>query len=158
MRAAGEYHLVAIRPIIAGERLFLIEGEMTVCPTRHSVQIEEHLHIDFVNVHSVEAILDRYFWRFMNHSCDSNTLVCGREVIALRNIDPWQAVTFNYNTTEWDMAEPFICRCGVTNCLKEIRGFKHLTLIQREQLPKVAPYLNRRALREQLLIAEPSSA
>jgi len=58
----------------------------------------------------------------MNHSCDPNTRIRGRDLIALRDIQPWEDVTFNYNTTEYAMAEAFRCRCGSPGCAGEIRG------------------------------------
>jgi hypothetical protein len=146
VRAAGEYRLVSIRPIKAGERLFRIEGIETSRPTRYSLQIDDDLHIDLGSGHTTEEILDRYFWRFMNHSCEPNVAIRGREVISLRNILPWEAVTFNYNTTEWEMAEPFVCGCQSEQCLGEIQGLKHLTPAQRERLGAVAPHLSRKAL------------
>jgi len=144
VRAEGAYHLVAVRWIAAGARLFRIEGEKTRQPTRYSVQIGEHLHIDLRNGYSSEEILDRYFWRFMNHSCEPNTLVRGQEVIASQDIEPWANVTFNYNTTEYDMAEPFGCHCGSPDCLGTIKGFKHLTAEERERLREsLSPHLRR---------------
>ena len=142
VRAAGEYRLIAVKNIIAGKRLFRIEGEKTHRPSRYSIQIGENLHLDLGKEHSLEEILNRYFWRFMNHSCDPNTLIHSQEAIALRAIEPWEDVTFNYNTTEYDLAEPFVCRCGHLRCLGKIRGFSHLTPYERERLrPFLAPYL-----------------
>jgi hypothetical protein len=144
MRAEGSYRLIAIRPIGAGARLFRIEGERTHRPSRYSVQIGEHLHIDLGRGHSREEILDRYYWRFMNHSCEPNTLIRDQDVIATRDIEPWADVTFNYNTTEYDMAEPFRCHCGSPRCGGDIRGFKHLSPAERERLrPALAPHLRR---------------
>ena len=149
VRAAGEYRLVAIRPILAGDRLFQMEGDRTTRPSRYSVQIGEDLHIDLGTGYTTEEILDRYFWRFMNHGCDPNALITGEEVIALYDIEPWAAVTFDYNTTEWDMAEPFRCLCDSPRCLGTIRGFKHLTAGQRKRLhPLAAPHLIRQAAME----------
>lgn len=82
----------------------------------------------------------------MNHSCEPNSLIRDREVIAKRNIQPWEAVTFDYNTTEWEMAEPFSCGCGSENCLQTIQGLKYLTVSQRECLGTVAPHLRRNLL------------
>jgi hypothetical protein len=158
IRAVREYRLVAIHPIPAGERLFRIEGELTTTPTRYSVQIGENLHIDLGSGHSAEEILDRYFWRFMNHSCEPNSLIRDREVIAKRDIQPWEAVTFNYNTTEWDMAEPFSCGCGSENCLGIVQGLKYLTISQRERLGTVAPHLSHHVFDESRIIAELSQA
>jgi hypothetical protein len=138
---AGEYRLVAIRSIFAGEKLFLLEGEITPLPSRYSVQVGENQHVDKEANPSNEMGLDRFFWRFFNHSCDPNTVIRERTVFARRDIKPEEEITFNYNTTEWEMAEPFICHCGSVNCLQEIRGFKHLTVSQRLQLPMVAPHL-----------------
>lgn len=143
VRSAGEYRLVAIHPVAAGTLLFKIQGELTTQPTRYSVQIGENVHIDLGSGHSAEEILDRYFWRFMNHSCEPSALIRDREVIALRDINPWEAVTFNYNTTEWEMAEPFDCGCGSSDCLGKIQGLKYLTPAQRERLAMVAPHLSR---------------
>jgi hypothetical protein len=144
MRVNGAYRLVAIRRIAAGARLFRIEGEKTHGPTRYSVQIDETLHIDLRREHDSEEILDRYFWRFMNHSCDPSARVRDQEVIALRDIEPWAEVTFNYNTTEYDMAEPFPCDCGTPVCLGTVKGFRHLTPAERERLrPWLAPHLSR---------------
>lgn len=143
LRTAEGYRLVAIRLIAAGERLFRIEGEVTNQPTRHSLQIGDSLHIDLESGHSAGEIIDHFFWRFMDHSCEPNVAICEREVISLRSIQPQEAVTFNYNTTEWDMAEPFICGCGSEECLGRIQGLKHLTPAQRKRLGTVPPHLSR---------------
>ena len=142
MRTRGEFRLVAVHAIAAGEKLFEIEGDLQPRPSRFSVQIGEDVHIDLGPDHATEEILDRYFWRFMNHSCDPNAFVRDRDVFAQRDIEPWESVTFNYNTTEWCMAEPFSCQCGETQCLGVIKGFKHLTTAQRERLrPFLATHL-----------------
>lgn len=142
VRATSEYRLVAIRPFVAGDRLFRMEGELTSSPSRYSVQIGENQHVDLGTGHALEEILDRYFWRFMNHSCEPNTVVRGREVLACRDIDVWEDVTFNYNTTEYDMAEPFQCRCESPICRGRIQGFKHLSEADRHCLePLLPPHL-----------------
>ena len=129
-----------------------MEGKLTAQPSRYSVQVGDHLHLAPGEKPSAEEPLDRYFWRFMNHSCHPNTVIREREVFACRDIQPGDAVTFDYNTTEWEMAEPFRCRCGSASCLKEIRGFKHLTAAQRDRLPLVAPHLLRSGLLESLAV------
>lgn len=158
VRAAREYRLIATRWIFAGERLFKIEGEETTTPTRYSVQIGENLHIDLGEGYSTEEILDRYFWRFMNHSCEPNSLIQDREVIALRDIQPWEAVTFNYNTTEWEMAEPFACGCGSATCIGTIQGLKYLAESQRERLGAVAAHLSRHVPGESRMTVDMSQA
>jgi hypothetical protein len=133
-----EYRLVATRAFDAGERLFHMEGEPARRPTRYTVQIGENLHLEMLRGTKAEEVFDRYFWRFMNHSCEPNAFIRRRDVIAIREIAPQEGVTFNYNTTEYDMAEPFDCRCGSAHCLGTIRGFKHLPELERRRL---APFL-----------------
>jgi hypothetical protein len=142
MRSGRSYRLVALQPIAAGATVFRLEGELTDRATRYSVQLDENVHLDVGGDHSTEEMLDRYFWRFMNHSCDPNTVISNREVIALREIAPWTDITFNYNSTEYDMAEPFDCHCGAARCFGVIRGFIHLPAGEREKLrSQLAPYL-----------------
>ena len=142
VRTGGEFRLIAVQAFSPGDLLFRIEGKRTHRPTRYSVQIGKDLHIDLGANHTTEETLDRFFWRFMNHSCAPNTIIRGQDVIAWREVDPWESVTFNYNTTEWCMAEPFTCRCGHDECLGTIQGFKHLTDQQRTLLRDfVAPHL-----------------
>ncbi len=143
-RAGREFRLVAARPIAEGEVLFTIEGQTTLRPSRFSLQIGEGLHIDLDPVPGVEEIFDRYFWRFLNHGCEPNARVVGLDVIAVRAIARWDDVTFHYNTTEFDMAEPFACRCGAASCLGEIQGFKHLSPAERARL---RPWLARHLLK-----------
>ncbi len=143
VRADGAFRLVAVRPIAKGTHLFRIEGEQTHRASRYSVQIGQDLHIDLENWHSGEEILDRYYWRFMNHSCDPNVKLSLQEVIATRDISPWEDVTFDYNTNEYEMSEPFDCHCGSAHCLGTIQGFKYLTPAQQHQLaPSLAPHLS----------------
>jgi len=142
LEAAGEYRLVTVQPIAAGDLLFRIEGEETRVPTRYSVQVGKGTHIDSGSDCGMDEVLDRYFWRFMNHHCEPATMIRGRDVIALRDLAPMEDVTFNYNTTEEDMAEPFACRCGSVRCEGTIRGARHLTAADRERLrPLMAPHV-----------------
>jgi hypothetical protein len=44
------------------------------------------------------------------------------EFQALKEIGPGDELTFFYPSTEWEMAQPFQCFCGTTNCLGMIQG------------------------------------
>ncbi len=86
--------------------------------------------------------MDRFYWRFTNHSCEPNSLLRGGEFFALRPIKPWQEITFNYNTTEYELAEPFDCRCGSDRCAGRIRGFRFLSRLEQDRLrPWLADHL-----------------
>jgi hypothetical protein len=142
VRADGEYRLVANRPIPEGELLFTIEGELSRTPTRYTVQIGADTHVDVPREYGFEAILDRFYWRFMNHSCDPTVFVRGTAVISRKTIEFGQDITFNYNTTEFDMAEPFDCRCGSDGCTGLVQGFRHLPEGERRRLrPWLATHL-----------------
>lgn len=143
VRADGEYRLVANRPIAEGELLFTVEGELTTTPTRYTVQVGRETHVDVPAEYDFEAILDRFYWRFMNHSCDPTVFVRGRAVISLKPVEFGQDITFNYNTTEFDMAEPFACRCGSDRCTGSVQGFRHLSGEERRRLrPWLAAHLS----------------
>jgi hypothetical protein len=144
-RIGGEYRLLALTPFAAGERILGIDGETSRQATRYSIQIGEELHIDLLAPRSMEEIFDRYRWRFLNHSCDPNTVVRGHELVALRTIGPWEELTYHYATTEFDMAEPFACRCGSPACLGTVQGFRHLPPTEQRRLqPLLAEHLRRR--------------
>jgi hypothetical protein len=142
VRSMSEYQLVPTDHVCAGTLLFTVEGELTHAPTRYSIQVGPDLHIDLPDGHSAEEILDQFFWRFTNHSCAPSAMVYGRHMLALRCIEPWQQITFNYNTTEFDMAEPFDCLCGSDNCEGQIRGYRWLSSTARERIrPWLADHL-----------------
>lgn len=139
----GEAHgLAATQCIDVGELLFRIDGEPTSQPTRYSVQVGPENHIDLPPTLSAEVLFDAFYWRYMNHHCEPNAMIQDREVYALRTIYPEEAITFNYNTTEAEMAEPFLCHCESSRCKGLIQGFKHLSSTdQQHLLPLLAPHL-----------------
>lgn len=135
-------HLIAVRPIPAGTMIFPLIGRERKTPTRYSVQVGAALHLDQDCAHDITDVVHSYFFRYMDHHCEPTTIIRDREVIALRDIAQGERVTFNYNTTEYDMAEPFPCRCGSARCIGMVRGARHLTRAQRAKLaPWLADYL-----------------
>ena len=144
LRLGGEYKLVCTEPVPADEYLFQLEGHITSRPSRYSVQVGLAAHVDLPVQHLHEEALDLFYWRFMNHSCEPNTMVCGRRVLTLKPIARWEEITFHYNTTEYDMAEPFDCHCGSQRCEGRIEGFRYLAPREQEYLrPWLAAHLRR---------------
>ena len=144
-RIHGNYHVVATELLQPGDLVLRIEGDLTRQPTRYTVQVDADRHIEVPAEAGLELLLDRYFWRFLNHSCDPSAILRGREVIARRRIKPMDEVTFDYDSTEYDMAEPFRCRCGSPRCRGEIRGYRHLDAAQRRRIdPYLAAFLRGR--------------
>ncbi|MBL0145958.1 MAG: SET domain-containing protein-lysine N-methyltransferase [Chitinophagaceae bacterium] len=68
------------------------------------------------------------FLQYINHSCEPTVFfdTALMQLTALTDIKPGQEFTFFYPSTEWDMAQPFVCNCGSKNCLQLINGAKHL--------------------------------
>ena len=68
------------------------------------------------------------FLQYINHSCfpniffDTTRLI----VLCLRPIKPGDELCYFYPATEWDMAQPFQCICGSSNCLGYISGASNL--------------------------------
>ncbi len=87
-------------------------------PTYLTVQVEIGKHI----------MLQPEHLQYINHSCDPNVFfdTHAMQVIALKPIGLGDEMTFFYPSTEWDMAQPFTCFCGSSNCLGEIKGAAHI--------------------------------
>ena len=147
MRAArvnGTYQVFATEPVPPGHVVLVIDGTEVDQASRHSLQVDEHEHIEVVSELSEQELLDRHPWRFTNHSCDPNTRLSGRTLVAIRRIGAGEEVTFDYNTTEYELAEPFACHCGSAGCIGTVRGFKYLSAAERERLrPLLARHLHR---------------
>lgn len=84
---------------------------------------------------------------FINHSCNPSCQMLHENdrvyLAAIRDIEAGEELTFNYNTTEFDMREHwFNCLCGSPDCMKEIKGYNHLTEEQKDKIkPYLAPYM-----------------
>ena len=85
-----------------------------------------------------------YNWQFLNHSCLPNCYIHFEEmvVVSLRGIQEGEELTFDYNTTEFELSHPFECNCKAEDCLQDIRGFKFLTDKERKKRSELlATYL-----------------
>lgn len=68
------------------------------------------------------------FLQYINHSCAPNVFfdTTTMDLVCLKPILPGDELTFFYPSTEWDMAQPFVCNCGSKECLQLINGASHL--------------------------------
>ena len=73
--------------------------------------------------------LEPAFLQYINHSCEPTVFfdTTAMQLIALEDISEGDEFTFFYPSTEWEMAQPFVCNCGSTNCLQLINGAMHLS-------------------------------
>ncbi len=70
------------------------------------------------------------FLQYINHSCVPNVFfdTTTMQLICLRALRPGDELTFFYPSTEWEMAQPFVCNCGSKKCLQLINGASHLSI------------------------------
>jgi hypothetical protein len=141
----GHYRLVATEAIVARTPVCRINGQRTAQPTRWTIQVGARVHVEADPAATLDAQIDRFPWRFLNHSCAPNTRIAGLAVIALRPIQAGEELTFNYNSTESVLASPFECHCGSRDCQGMIRGFTQLESDEQERIrPLLSAYLRRR--------------
>lgn len=87
---------------------------------------------------------------FLNHSCNPNVRIDFHKMgcVSIREIKSGDEITFSYVTTEYDLAikdEAFQCFCGSKNCIRVVKGFKHLKKQHQIKLkPLLTPYLLRK--------------
>ena len=69
------------------------------------------------------------FLQYINHGCEPNVFfdTSAMALVCLKPIEPGDELTFFYPSTEWEMAQPFLCNCGHANCLQLINGASHLS-------------------------------
>ena len=70
------------------------------------------------------------FLQYINHSCSPNAFfnTTSMELVCLQPIQPGDEFTFFYPSTEWEMAQPFVCNCGTAACIQLISGASHLSV------------------------------
>lgn len=132
----------ATQDVQKGQELFSFVGRVLEKPNMFTVQLSETKHLECEGGPEFTA-----------HSCDPNskmvfgeTAAASTKLVATRGIKKGELITFNYCSTEWDMANSFTCRCGSTNCFGEIKGYKYCDEEQRKELEgMLAPYLKIKA-------------
>jgi hypothetical protein len=115
----GHHAIKALKFFPAGAIVQVFSAkEQLQQPSYLSVQIADHQHI-----HLFPECL-----QYTNHSCDPNTFFDTEtgEIIAIKNIQENDELTFFYPATEWAMAQAFSCFCGADNCLGQIQGAAYL--------------------------------
>lgn len=133
--------VVATGDLAPGDVILLIVGRTVPRPSRHTVQVGAFEHVaPFAD--ATGNVARDHAWPFLNHGCQPNAALRGRTLVALEPIAAGDEVTFDYDTTEWDIADPFACGCGAAACRGTIRGFRHLPPAARERLrPLLASHL-----------------
>src|SRR5688572_11756692 len=112
--------LVADEPMAPGAIFLRVPTDSIVdVPTYQSVQIDETKHV-----------MARGTLAAINHSCRPNMLIDTSRLVCqvIRPIAAGDALTYFYPSTEWNMAQPFVCVCGAPNCIRIVAGARHLSV------------------------------
>jgi len=126
-RTTNSFYIVAGEDISENE-LVLNLDKNPIIQTNNKYAITKNL----LEYYDTETSLLQY----TNHSCKPNIVITsdGSNFIAKTKINKGEMITFNYNTTEYEVIRPFDCLCMNDCCLKRIRGFKYLSLNQQNEL------------------------
>lgn len=109
-------------------------------PTYLTVQLDAHTHLEPRPA----------FLQCINHSCDPNVSfdMARMVLVALRDLDAGEELTYFYPSTELTMAQPFECACGAPNCVGHIAGASAMSreVLERYDLsPFIRDWLARHA-------------
>ncbi len=141
--ADGSHRVVASEEIDAGMEVLEVCGVLVDRPSRYTIQVEAGAHIELPLAAIRSGELNSHPWRYLNHSCRPNAALSGLQLLAISPIRTGEEVTFDYNTTEFEMAAPFMCRCGHCGGVP-VRGFKFLSAAEQRALyPRLAVHLRR---------------
>ena len=143
--------------------IFFLKGTFSTRPTKYTIQVGGNRHLNFPTIRKRNEDLS-YCWQYLNHSCGPNGYINTSELTfrALRDIKRGEEITFNYLTTESEMAVPFHCICGSPDCFGFIQGRNFLSPAESERLARAVgednlvtlvmpaakkPYVDRKSLR-----------
>lgn len=134
---AGFKGIFATEPIGKDAVIFFLKGKFTRRPTKYTIQLGNNRHLAFPAIRKAADELD-YCWQYLNHQCDPNGYINTAELTfrALRDIAAGEEITFNYLTTESELAVPFTCTCRSANCFGLIQGRNFLTAAEADRLSR----------------------
>ena len=115
------FGLYTRRPFKKGEQMARFTGEVLKEIRLHTLQISpgKHLH-------------DPHFVGYLLHSCEPNVALDMKRLtmVALKDINPGEALTMDYASTEDVLYRQFPCACKAEKCRQWITG--RLETINRE--------------------------
>jgi len=116
----GQNALFALRSYQPGEVIAdFSAGTISAEPTYLTVQVGIGKHIT----------LQPEFLQYINHGCDPNVFfnTTTMQLVALKEVEQEEEMTFFYPSAEWKMSQSFNCYCGSPYCIGEIRGAAFLS-------------------------------
>ena len=92
----GYYKVVATCKYVPYEKIRKLIGPIHSEPTRRSIEIDRNRHI-----------ID-FYGQYINHSFDPTCFIEDCHIIALKEINAGDEITFNYEMNETNICEPFV--------------------------------------------------
>ena len=147
----GGHTVVAREAIAKGELIvvwsgMLVDGpELEALPAsvrRYSLQVEENKYL--VSLSDCEPP------DYVNHCCEPNAGLSGQiALVAMRDIDPGEEITYDYAMSDGSSYDEFTCGCGAGECRGRVTGedWKRPSLWQK-YAGYFSPYLQRRIAAE----------
>ncbi|GIK27417.1 MAG: SET domain-containing protein-lysine N-methyltransferase [Chloroflexi bacterium] len=136
--------LVATALILAGEvvsRLEPFQPHYAIADVMlmSSEEIDHVLHIAYQNS-ATTLVAEQGDERFMNHSCDPTTWWADdNTLVARRDIQPGEELTYDYATTDITIPFEMTCRCGAANCRGVVTNLDHLNPDWQRQYGEMIP-------------------
>lgn len=118
--ATGQHALYALFSFTPGDTISdFSAGSVHDTPSYLTIQTGPDEHIT----------LQPDFLQYVNHSCDPNVFfdTDNMRLICIQPVAAGDELRFFYPSTEWEMAQPFVCNCGCNNCLQLITGAAQLS-------------------------------
>jgi hypothetical protein len=107
--------VVTLKAFKKGETIAKLAGDVVNSIRPHTFQISKKKHLN-----------DKYFIGYFMHSCDPNTAINTKELIAtaLKDIETGTYISIDYSATEDYLFRQFKCNCGYKKCRTVIAGKK----------------------------------
>ncbi|KAE9547183.1 hypothetical protein FO519_009605, partial [Halicephalobus sp. NKZ332] len=110
-----------VSPYVPGQPTYSINDVLSMTPEEYKV-LRHYGYQCRENIIIHEQSEERY----MNHSCDPNlSWIDDDTVIANRDIQPGEEVTYDYSTTEVTLPLTMECHCGSSDCRKIVTNLDH---------------------------------
>lgn len=114
--------------------------------TEKANDLYENRHFDYI----LQISEDNFLYldedeKYINHSCEPNSGFINNngELIAIRDIDPDEEITFDYSSNEITHFS-FQCSCKSPKCRKEVTGYYQLNQEDRSLIyPILSPYIKK---------------
>jgi uncharacterized protein len=92
-----------------------------------SLEEQEEYLIHSYQLSETECVSEHDDAQYMNHSCDpTNWWGDDETMIARRDIQPGEEITYDYATTELDVPMDMICHCGAALCRGRVTNKDYL--------------------------------